>query len=183
MLLRDAFLKQLKGKRQHPVRIQAGLKSLHLSDLPGNQWGLCFLILPNSISTVLGPRLLPLPFMSPRPAILLNEAAIIPTGATPLCGCNPYTSKPSHDNTTNAITWLGHLPFDSIPCTVSASYFKVQSHCNTLCQTILLSLILNLSLTLLLQNYHYGQPHCHHQDLFPTGHLNRTLMLLLPHVS
>lgn len=107
MLLRDAFLKQLKGKRQHPVRIQAGLKSLHLSDLPGNPWGLCFLILPNSISTVLGPRLLPLPFMSPRPAILLNEAAIIPTGATPLCGCNPYTSKPSHDNTTNAITWLG----------------------------------------------------------------------------
>lgn len=187
MFLTDASLSKAVHianiKRQHSTWILIGQTSLYLSDLPGSPWGLGFLLFPSIISTAPGLWLLPPPFVSPRPMILLNEASTIPRADLPLCACTP--TSPNLHTMIPPILLLGwgYIHLTPSPA-VSASYStRVQVCCSAVSQTIILSPIFYHSLTLLPQSYHCGQPHCRHQDLFPAGQLNCILMLKLPHIS
>lgn len=130
MFLRDAFLKQLKTKTTSN-RDSDRTEVFRPVWPAGNLWSLCFLIFPSSISTVLGMGLLLLPLTFVSKAWALAQWGCHNSNSCYTLTClHLYTSKWSHNNTTNVTIFLGLEPCNTIPCIVSASYStRVQSHC------------------------------------------------------
>lgn len=140
------------------------------------QWGLPHPLRSSSISIALGLLLSPLSSMSPRPAILLYEAIIMLTAATPLCACTP-TPPSLHTATPPKLPPCWDYSWHAQSQPVTPPELKATANC-----------LPDNRFTPRSQPFPYvastkqseGWPHCFHQDLFPAGHPNCTLMLELP---